>query len=71
MKFGFPSVMVMGTANIALLNNQIPQKCSGFIVSCTISPWKQIIMLLLDMFYLFGKVNIVKGKNYFQKSFMW
>lgn len=70
-KFGFPSVMVMGTANIALLNNQIPQKCSGFIVSCTISPWKQIIMLLLDMFYLFGKVNIVEGKNYFKKSFMW
>lgn len=28
--------------NIALLNNQIPQECCDFIVSCTINPWKQI-----------------------------
>lgn len=68
-KFGFPSVMVMGTVNIALLNNQIPQKCSGFIVSCTISPWKQIIMLLLVLFYLFGKVNMCKRQKLLQKVF--
>lgn len=69
MKFGFPSVMVMGVTNIALLNNQIPQKCSGFIASCTISPWKQIIMLLLVLLYLFGKVNMCKGKKLLQKVF--
>lgn len=69
MKFGFSSVMVMATANTALLNNQILQKCSGFIVSCTISPWKQIIMLLLVLFYLFGKVNMCKRQKLLQKVF--
>lgn len=67
-KFGFPSVM--RTANIALLNNQIPQKCSGFIVSCTISPWKQtllFVMLLLVLFYLFGKVSMCKRQKLLQK----
>lgn len=68
-KFGFPSVMVMGTANRALLNNQIPQKCSGFIVSCTISPWKQIMMLLLVLFHLFGKVSVCKRQKLLQKVF--